>query len=378
MELLQRSELKSLIEESSGPCVSIFIPTHRGGAEVKQNPIRLKNLLKDAEKQLSAKGLKTTQVTELLEPAQKLCENSGFWRYQGNGLALFRSPQKFLYFRLPLKFDDLLVVSDRFHVKPVMQLFTEDGRFYVLGLSKHEVRLFQCTRYGVREIDLPPDMPRSLEQVLQTAGLERQTQFHTAGTATMYHGHGAREEDDKDQIREFFRLVDRGVRGILHDDPAPLVLAAVEYLLPLYRAANTHPHLIDEGVTGSPEGKRPEELQAEAWRVAEPYLKKIRVDAARKYDDYAGPARVSNDIKVVLPATTQGRVESLFVAAGKQVWGSFQPETQTVTVNEQRQAGDQELLDVAAIETFLQGGAVYAVDPAEVPGGNLLAAVFRF
>jgi hypothetical protein len=378
MELLRTDQLKLLIEESSGPCVSIFVPTHRGGAEVKQNPIRLKNLLKEAEKELSARGLRTAQVTELLEPAQKLCENGGFWRYQSNGLALFRSPQKFLYFRLPLRFDDLLIVADRFHVKPVMRLFSEDGRFYVLSLSKHHVHLLQCTRYGVREVDLPPDTPRSLEQVLETAGLERQTQVHTAGPAAMYHGHGSREEDDKDTVREFFRMVDKGVREALRDDRAPVVLAGVEYLFPLYHDANTHPHLIEEGIPGNPEGRRPEELQSDAWPVVEPHLKKSRLEAARKYHELAGTARSSSDLKVVIPAAAQGRVDSLFVAAGKQAWGSFNPETQSVTLNDQRQGADEDLLDLAAIWTFLQGGAVYAVEPAEVPDGKLLAAVFRY
>lgn len=378
MELLRRDQLKFLIEEGSGPCVSIFVPTHRGGPEVKQGPIRLKNLLKEADKELSAKGMRAAQIAELLEPAQKLCENAGFWRYQSDGLALFRSPEKFLYFRLPLRFDDLLVVTDRFHVKPVMRLFTEDGRFYVLSLSKHEVRLFQCTRYGAREVDLPPETPRSLDQMVQTAGIERQTQVHSAGATVKFHGHGGRADDDKEEVREFFRAIDKGVREVLRDERAPLVLAAVEYLFPLYRTVNDYQHLLDEGVTGNPEGRRPEELQADAWPVVEPHLKKTRVDAAGRYEDLAGATRSSNDLAIVVPAAVQGRVESLFVAVGKQVWGAFQPETQEVTIHEQRQNGDTDLLDLAAINTFLQGGAVYAIEPAEVPGGKLLAAVFRY
>ena len=48
MDLLPRRELEGLILEREGPCVSIFLPTHRAGAETQQDPIRLKNLLGEA------------------------------------------------------------------------------------------------------------------------------------------------------------------------------------------------------------------------------------------------------------------------------------------------------------------------------------------
>lgn len=40
--------------------------------------------------------------------------------------------------------------------------------------------------------------------------------------------------------------------------------------------------------------------------------------------------------------------------------------------------GDEELIDLAAVETFKNGGRVYAVNPDEVPGGGVLAAVLRY
>ena len=40
--------------------------------------------------------------------------------------------------------------------------------------------------------------------------------------------------------------------------------------------------------------------------------------------------------------------------------------------------GDEDLLDLAAIQTILNGGTVYVVEPEQVPGQTLLAAVFRY
>ncbi len=378
MELLQKEQLRQLIEPGREPCVSVFLPTHRGGIETKQDPIRLKNLLKNAEGQLAQHALKAPHIKTLLDPLQKLCENPGFWQYQSDGLALFRSPDNFYYYRLPLRFDELVVVTDRFHVKPLLRLFTEDGRFYLLTLSKNEVRFFQCTRYGVRETLLPEGTPRSLSEFLGLAGVEKQYQIHAAGGTVMGHGHGTREQDTKQDLREFFRLVDKGVREILRDDRAPLVLAGVEYLFPLYRESNTYPHLIDGGVAGNPEGRRPEDLQSRAWAIVEPHFRKAREAAAKKYEENAGTDRSSNDIRKVVPAAWQGRVEQLFVAVGQQQWGRFDEESQRVILSAEKQPGDRDLLNLAATRTLVQGGAVFAVAPGDVPGGGLLAAVFRY
>ena len=323
-------------------------------------------------------GLKASQLKTFREPIQKLCDNPGFWQYQNDGLALFRSPDQFYYYRLPLRFDELVVVTERFHVKPLLRLFTEDGRFYLLTLSKNEVRFFQCTRYGVRETPLPEGTPRSLNELLDTAGVEKQLGMHTAGGATKFHGHGARVQDSKQDLREFFRLVDKGVRDVLREDRAPLVLAGVDYLFPLYGESNTYPHLIEGGVPGNPEGRRPEDLQSSAWAVVEPYFRKRREEAAGRYAENVGAGRVSDDIQKVVPAACQGRVDQLFVAVGRQRWGRFDEHSQQVTPSSEKNPGDRDLLNLAATRTLVQGGVVYAVAPDEVPGGGLIAAVFRY
>jgi hypothetical protein len=379
MELLQKDQLRTLVDGSAGPCVSIFLPTHRWGVETKQDCIRLKNQLRAAEKQLAARGLRSTEVKEVVEPVQKLCDNHGFWQYQSDGLAVFRSPALFRYYRLPIRLEELLVVAERFYVKPLFRLFMEDERFYLLALSKKEVRLLECTRYGVREVELPEGTPRSLQEVLQLAGVERQIQVHSAGTAVLFHGHGARAEDEKQDLREFLRRVDKGVREKLREARAPLVLAGVDYLMALYRDANTYSQLVsDGGVQGNPDGRRPEELQAEAWKVAEPYFRKGRQETASRYIELAGSGRTSNDTRQVVPAACQGRVEHLFVAGDHQQWGSFDPATHRVRISRKKRLGDEDLLDLAALQTFLQGGSVYTVPPEELPGGKLLAAVFRY
>ena len=68
----------------------------------------------------------------------------------------------------------------------------------------------------------------------------------------------------------------------------------------------------------------------------------------------------------------------LFVAIGVQRWGSFDPDTDAVHWHDKAEPGDEDLLDFAAIQTFLNGGTVYAVEPENVPDDRHLAAIFRY
>jgi hypothetical protein len=71
-------------------------------------------------------------------------------------------------------------------------------------------------------------------------------------------------------------------------------------------------------------------------------------------------------------------VECLFVALGRQQWGDYDPGANQVHLHPAAQPGSFDLLDLAATQTLLHGGAVYAVEPAGVPDAALLAAVFRY
>jgi hypothetical protein len=383
MNLLSMEELKMLIEKPEGVCVSIYMPTHRTFPETKQDPVRFKNLLREAEERLKAAGLRSLDVKKLLKPAKALIKDSLFWQYQADGLATFISLDLFYHYRLPFKFNELLVITDRFHIKPLLHLFSHKSRFYILALSQNKVRFFQCTQYSVKEVELE-NVPRSLNEALKYDDPEKQLQFHTRAPvaggerAAMFHGHGLGKDDAKDHILRFFHQVDHGLQKILQGERTPLILAGVDYLLPIYREANSYSHVIGEGITGNPEGLRPEELQKEAWELVEPYFLKVQQEAAAQYKQLIGSDWASNQIEKIIPAARDGQVDFLFVAVGVQRWGTFDPVTFSIHLHEKPELGDEDLLDFAALQTLLNGGTVYAVKPEELPDKAPIAAVFRY
>lgn len=379
----RREDLERLVAVQAGPAVSIFMPTHRAGSEIQQDPIRLKNLLRRADEHLQAGGHRTREAKQMLEPAYDLVHDDLFWRHQAEGLALFAAPGTFAFYRVPLAFTELVMTGERFHLKPLLPLLSGSVRVLVLAVSLHGVKLFDADRFGIAEVPLE-GVPASLEEALRFDVEEKQLQLHTRAPAlkgdraSMFHGHGATSHENKDRIRQFFQQVEKGVRRALRDERAPLVLAAVEYLQPIYREVNTYPGLIDEVIAGNPEGTRPEVLREQAMALMEPALARAERQAAEIFRQLAGTGRASNDLAEIVPAAHHGRVDRLFVALGVQRWGRFDPEAGRVEQHEAPQPGDQDLLDLAAIHTILGRGTVYAVDAGRLPDRAPHAAIFRY
>ena len=363
-------------------CVSIFMPTHRAGREAEQDPIRLKNMLREVESRLLARGMRSPEVRAMLQRPNKILADGGFWKRRGDGLALFFSTDALHAFRLPLCFEETIVVSRRFHVKPLLQMLTSDSRFLILALSQNQVRLLDATRHTAEEVELE-GLARSLSESAAASSAEGQSPL-PGGTATgagkrpaMFFGHDLSREN-KDKILRWFRMIDRRLKDLLADTAAPMVLAGVDSLFALYREANTYAHLMDEGLAGNPEGLKPEELHAQAWSLVSPVFQRERQAAAARYRQLAGTGQSTADIKEAVVAAHRGRVDTLFVAVGVQVWGRYDAQAEVCRLNPAPEPGDGDLLDLAAIQSLLKGATVYAVAPQDVPDQGPLAALFRY
>jgi hypothetical protein len=165
---------------------------------------------------------------------------------------------------------------------------------------------------------------------------------------------------------------------LLLGEQSPLVLAGVEYLFPLYKQANSYPALVEKGIPGNPEELKPEELHAQAWPLVAPIFQQTQENAAARYHQLSDTEKTTTDLEEAVLAAHHGRVADLFVPLGVQIWGMYEPQENRVHIHEEKQPGDRDLLDLAAIQTILNGGTVFAVEQEQVPDAAPLAAVLRY
>jgi hypothetical protein len=387
MDPFRRPELNELVEHESKPSLSIYMPTHRNGSrDREQDPIRLKNLLREAESQLVNHGLRGPEAWEFLEEGRRLLGDPEFWKHQSDGLALFFAPQFHRRYRVPIAFDEALRLNRRFYVHPLLPLLQSDGHFYVLALSLKRVRLHRGTRLGMDEIEVE-GMPENLEEALQIedmqnslqhrawgprAGATRRGKQNVSGEAAggvVFHGQGADQDVHKREMIEFFKQVDSAVVHKLHAEQAPLILACVDFEGPLYREHNHYRNLLDPMVEGSPEQWSAVELHRRAWDAVEPHFSQSQEAERNKF--LRLPAdRISTDLKTIAEAAEQGRVEALFLPRGNN--GTAAPRGAEVSPRD-------EMLDDIAATVLRTGGDVFVAPAGQMPENAAeAAAVFRY
>jgi hypothetical protein len=186
------------------------------------------------------------------------------------------------------------------------------------------------------------------------------------------------KKDFKMDILRYFRRIDHGISDLLKDEHAPLILAGVDYLHPLYREVNTHPHLVDGGIAGNPEHLSVEELHAKAWTILEPFFQKARQDAIARYQQNLDTTRTSHNLQEIVPAAYGGRIELMFVDTESRQWGTFDPVAGEVHLHQEEKPADEDLLEFATIYTILKKGIVYMIEPKEMKERTSVAAVFRY
>jgi hypothetical protein len=379
MDNFSHAKLRELLDSSPRAGVSLFLPTHRLGSESQQDRIRIKNLAGRAEDLLRGRGLSSAESVAILSPALELVDDTQFWQHQSDGLALFMAEGFMRRYRLPIKFAEYVQVAPRFYIKPLLPMLTEDGHYFVLALSLKEARLLAGTRDSMDEFTLS-DMPAGISRMERGTG-ERSLQSHSSSGGhggAIFHGQGATGEEDDAQLKQYFRDVDRAVAGRLRGERAPLVLAAVESHLPIYREVSSYSPLLANAVGGNPDELSALDLRARSWSLVKPHFAKTMMSARERLDNQLGTGHASAQLGVVVPAAHNGRIEFLFVATGVQQWGRFQDNAAEITLHDTLQENSQDLTDIACALTLKHGGVVYALPQEQMPGKSMIAAGFRF
>ncbi|NKQ56034.1 hypothetical protein HFP15_24445 [Amycolatopsis sp. K13G38] len=363
MDSFSRQDLDTLLGQPRSPSVSLYLTTHRAGPDTQQDPLELTNLIHRAQAELMRGGLRRPAAEQLLAPARDLGEDERFWRDRGEGLAVFLRDGWWRAYRLPVSFDELVVVADRFRVYPLLPLLSSDRSFFVLALSENEARLYRGTRSGLRIVPVPC-LPHGVADALRYDQPLRRRNRHFGVRAgvkvrTVVHGQGIGGEIQKERLGRYLHAVSGAIDPVLAGERRPLVLAGVDHVRAAYREITRYPHVLDAGIAGSPDRVPPAQLHARAWELAGPEAMRGRDAAAARYREAAGTGLASDDVSAVVVAAEAGRVECLFLPVGSS-------------------GQDDGVVESAAIHTLRTGGNVYAVSAADVPGGGAVAAVFRY
>ena len=367
---ITKRKLIDLIKQDGDTFVSIYLPMHRTGRERQQNRIRFKNLVDDAQEFLAHEP-NTDEAAEVLGALHRLRDDQEHdaWEHPGEGLAVLGTRQGLHVFALPIAVKEQMHIGERFYLKPLLQIAQDEGRYLALAVSQKRVRIFEGSSDTLSELH-PKHLPKDLEDALNIDEYVSSLQYHSmsrdGSPDVMYHGHGAGEDDHKQELLQYFHRLDDALGKFLRDEDAPLVFVGVDYLFPIFKEGISYRNLLNRPVEGNFDDASPGNLRKAIWEVVQPYFKE-RVDSAvSAFQDACGQDRTCSGPQAVLLAATRGAVDSLLIRGGASCWGQMDTEGNVVCHDDPTETS-LDLLDEAAYETLGNSGQVLIVDDAEFP-----------
>jgi hypothetical protein len=378
---LNQAALIDLVHQK-GPCITLLQPPYRRGDSSEAPAALMRRDLHRAAKRLTARRIAVPAIADLLEPLQLLLHQEESPAGTDSARAIFRSHDVFRQFDLPIPPAPAYacMAGDCFFIRPILASLALPTTVYVLQVTKQAVQLLACGFSEIARVELPPRIPRTLGEAMGFDAPDHDLINRAAAGPSngalqgVQFGTGSGREKSHAHLHDFYRSVDRGVNELLRSTQAPLVLCGVDEEVAMYRSISAYSNLLEGSIpgTGAPIGDAEMLRQAHDITVSDFDRRRALQMVASK--ERFPTARFSTGLEAILRAAVEGRVSDLYLDRNGQRRGTFASKVFGGSTNWH----DEELLNVAAVETLLRGGAVYSLPTHFMPGGSMAAALFRY
>ena len=366
----------------SGICISIILPTHAAGVEVNEHVDRIafKTSLLQVEKILTERNTDHAIIKKILQPGFDLLEED-IWYSMKNGLAVYIAEDFIKFLRLPGDVNNEILVNSSFSVMPLVPFMVRKEFFYILSINKKNCRFYRADAFGIEHIPVD-ELPVGLDDVVHFENKEDHKLFRLSNNGAKnanYHGLGGGKPDEKQNISIYLEEVDDTLwKSHLHYSNVPLLLAGLEYLVPLYRSVSDYKYIWHETLTGNYQHEDADKLYQQAMKVMQPYFDLDRKNALKEYGNKSATNLTSTKYSEIIPAAYYGMVSHLFIQKNAHIWGTFNEDSGELHIKNEEKAGIENLADRAVAKTIESGGSVFTLDKSEIPGTTNMAAIFRY
>ncbi|PZH01138.1 chemotaxis protein [Streptomyces sp. NTH33] len=335
------------------PAVSVLTPMHRREPDNAQDPVRLRNVVAEAKKQLETDPQVTRErrndVVRQLDQALAEVDLT----YAEDGLVIFAAPGEHQVWSLSRSVPERVVLSDTFLTRNLVSAQTAERPFWVLSVSADRVTLWSGAGDRVTE-DHTGGFPLT-RKLVENFDAERQMQIGDAPSTFRDQG-----------TRQFLREADSAMSAVLREHPRPLYVtgepAALSALEEVGSVAKCAAHVQRGGLAhGTPEAVRrairpvhDEETRSGTAAVAR------ELEAARGRKEYAA------GVDEIWQTAREGRIRLLAVEENYRVTVRDSVGGHLVPADTEEPGAREDIVD-EIVEQCLETGA----DVRFVPDGTL-------
>jgi hypothetical protein len=294
---MNRNDIRFLQSQRGYPTLSILAPTHRSFPENRQDPIRVKNLVKQAGERLLSEFSKR-EVEPLLSRLNALAAEIDY-DYTLDGLALFVNQDLAQKFYLPFQIKERVVVDQTFATRDLVYALNRSPRYWVLALSEQPTRLYEGWRDTLIEV-AANGFPMAYEG--------------PGATEPMPGGRGINKSAYRDERhRQFFRQADAAFGQIAKVDLLPLVVVGVDRYLAFFNEVSSNKNLLAATLTGSHDKTPAHELAKLVWPLVESHLARQREQVLQELDAAVSAGKYASGIDAAWRMAHEGRGAVLLV-----------------------------------------------------------------
>jgi len=290
-----KNQLEKLAAENNSPCVSISLNTHRTFPENAQDEILLKNLLKEAEKRVTAE-FGHRQVTSLLEKIATVSREIDH-NYNLDSLHIYLSndTQEIVQSALPVH-ENKVHISETFALRPVIKDHVRREEYMILLLSQGGVKLFNALNdritSEVENDDFPfPEMSRPLTE---SVNLSESKHFDNI-------------------VREYLNKVDKAVVKVHNLTDLQCVIICTEDNYSRLMHVADKPSMYCGYASVDYNNVTTDHLSKQGGKIIRELQHKRRTEAISEMMEAVGQGSVMNDLQEIYSAAIDGRGDLLIV-----------------------------------------------------------------
>ncbi|MDQ0954851.1 hypothetical protein QFZ24_008774 [Streptomyces phaeochromogenes] len=297
--VLSPTTLTELRRPRPYPAVSVLTPTHRREPDKAQDPVRLRNVLAEAKKQLESDPAVTRElrIDVVGQLEQALAEVD--LAHSEDGLAIFAAPGEHQVWSLARTVPERVVLSDTFLTRNLVAAQAAERPFWVLAVSADRISLWSGGGGHVVESEADGfPLTRSLED----PDAERKERVGDLPSTF-------RDE----RTRHFLRDGDTALTGVLRGDPRPVYVTGEQAALSLLDEVGT----VTKDAVHVAHGGLAHASADTVWQAVSPLVtaedRKSADTVARELETAKGRRAFAAGVDEVWQNATAGRVRLLAV-----------------------------------------------------------------
>ena len=295
-------DIKNMVKEKGKTCISIIIPTHRIGSdrqgdhlEIERSVLVAKNLVQYEPKLLKA-------IDALLETID--------YTHNKEGLGLFVSLNIKKLIKFPFPVTKKVVVSKYFHLHDLINIENYKVHYYLLDLSKKEIRLF----HGVMDL---------LEEITENnfpKKIIEEYEYNKPSQSTSYAGYAHEKGFEKDKsilqqirLKNIFNEADKSLLKFLGTKNHPLILCGSTKVVDLYKSVTDFSDNIVAIISDNFQYTDIHELEIFAWEQIQSFIDRQKLKLVNEFKEKIGEGLGVYGIEDVWQATREGKGFKLLV-----------------------------------------------------------------